>query len=45
MVTVYSDPKDGEYLSVISQPYGNPVQLPDPVGFTLDTEELKELTD
>ncbi|WP_372408591.1 Uma2 family endonuclease [Streptomyces luteireticuli] len=45
MVTVYSEPKDGEYLSILSRPYGESVQLPDPVGFTLDTEELKDFAD
>ncbi|MFI0739312.1 Uma2 family endonuclease [Streptomyces sp. NPDC021100] len=45
MVTVYSDPEDGTYLSSVSRPYGTPVALPDPVGFTLETEELKEFTD
>ncbi|MBH1936048.1 Uma2 family endonuclease [Streptomyces sp. AV19] len=44
MVTVYSKPWNGEYLSIRSRPYGESVRLPDPVGFTLPTEELKKAT-
>ncbi|MFF4217442.1 Uma2 family endonuclease [Streptomyces nondiastaticus] len=42
MVTVYSDPRTGKYLSRASCPYGDTVKLPDPVGVTLDTETLKD---
>ncbi|EMF01845.1 Uma2 family endonuclease [Streptomyces mobaraensis NBRC 13819 = DSM 40847] len=45
MVTVYSDPQDGTYLSSVSRPYGAPVSLPEPVDFTLETEELKDFAD
>jgi hypothetical protein len=29
----------------VSHPWGTPVELPDPVGITLDTEELKDYAD
>ncbi|MGI5338941.1 Uma2 family endonuclease [Streptomyces sp. CA-181903] len=45
MVTVYSDPEDGTYLSSVSRPYGAPVSLPEPVAFILETEELKDFAD
>lgn len=41
-VTVHSEPKDGSYRSLTTRPYGTPVELPAPVGVTLETEELKE---
>ncbi len=41
-VTVFSDPKDGQYQQTLSRPWGAPVELPAPVGFTLDTEKLKD---
>ncbi|MGW0310133.1 Uma2 family endonuclease [Streptomyces flavidovirens] len=41
-LTVYSDPKNGKYQQTRSYPYGADVELPAPVGFTLDTEELKD---
>lgn len=44
MVTVYSEPMNGKYLSRKSHPYGETVTLPDPVGITLATEELKDYT-
>ncbi len=44
-VTVYSDPEGGKYRSVTARPFGDAVELPDPVGFTLDTEKLKDFTD
>ncbi|MGK5732330.1 Uma2 family endonuclease [Streptomyces sp. URMC 124] len=44
MVTVYSDPRNGKYLSRVSHPYGDTVKLPDPVGITLATEKLKDYT-
>ncbi|MFF5966941.1 hypothetical protein ACFY64_25080 [Streptomyces collinus] len=42
---VYSEPKDGRYRQAASHPWGTPVELPAPVGFTLDTEELKDYAD
>ena len=42
---VYSEPKDGRYQQIVSHPWGTPVELPDPLGFTLDTEELKDYAD
>ncbi len=44
MVTVYSEPRNGKYLSRKSHPYGETVTLPDPVGVTLATEKLKDYT-
>jgi hypothetical protein len=44
-VVVHSEPKDGRYQRAPSYPWGDPVELPAPVGFTLDTEELKEYAD
>ena len=44
-VTVFSEPKDGRYQQAPSYPWGTPVDLPEPLGFTLDTQELKEYAD
>lgn len=44
-LVVYSEPKDSRYQQTLSHPWGTPVELPDPVGFTLDTEELKDYAD
>lgn len=44
-VTVFSEPKDGRYLHAPSYPWGSRVELPEPVGFTLDTEGLKDYAD
>ncbi|MFF3909432.1 Uma2 family endonuclease [Streptomyces sp. NPDC001848] len=44
-VTVFSEPKDGRYLQAPSYPWGSQVDLPDPVGFTLDPEGLKDYAD
>lgn len=41
-LTVYSEPKDGTYHQDASYPYGATVEIPDPVGITLETEELKD---
>ncbi|MFF5209473.1 Uma2 family endonuclease [Streptosporangium sp. NPDC000396] len=37
IVTVFSDPKGGEYQTVSRVAMGSPLHLPDPVDFTLDT--------
>lgn len=39
---VHSDPHDGTYTQTVPHPYGATVQLPDPVGITLETEKLKD---
>ncbi|WDV52582.1 Uma2 family endonuclease [Streptomyces coeruleorubidus] len=44
-VVVYSEPKDGRYQRTTSHPWGTRVDLPEPLGFTLDTEELKDYAD
>ncbi|MEV4438662.1 Uma2 family endonuclease [Streptomyces sp. NPDC049577] len=45
LVTVHAEPDGGTYRSLTSRPYGTPVELPAPVGFTLETEELKRFAD
>ncbi len=44
-VIVYSDPEGGVYRSVTSRAFGAVIELPDPVGFSLETEKLKDFTD
>ncbi|MBB4792414.1 Uma2 family endonuclease [Streptomyces nodosus] len=44
-VVVFSDPKGGSYQQSASSPWGSPVELPAPVSFTLNTEELKDYAD
>ena len=44
-VVVYSEPKESRYQQMVSHPWGTPVELPHPLGFTLDTEELKDYAD
>ncbi|MER0482554.1 Uma2 family endonuclease [Streptomyces sp. Edi2] len=41
-VAVHSEPDDGRYENVRTVRYGKKIHLPDPVGITLDTEQLKE---
>jgi Uma2 family endonuclease len=36
-VTVFSDPKDGEYLATARVPFGTPLRIPAPIDFLLDT--------
>lgn len=40
-VTVYSDPQGGKYRTGVTRAYGYSVDVPGPVGFTLETEILK----
>ncbi|MFI9099769.1 Uma2 family endonuclease [Streptomyces fildesensis] len=40
-VTVFSEPEDGEYRSRTARPFGAVVEIPAPVGITLETEKLK----
>ncbi|WP_248844373.1 Uma2 family endonuclease [Streptomyces hirsutus] len=44
-VVVHSEPKDGRYRQSRSYPWGATVELPPPVGITLDTERLKDYAD
>ncbi|MGW1500822.1 Uma2 family endonuclease [Streptomyces mirabilis] len=44
-VVVFSEPKDGRYQQSRSYPWGSVVELPAPVGITLNTEELKNYAD
>ncbi|MEO3978366.1 Uma2 family endonuclease [Streptomyces sp. CAU 1734] len=41
-LVVHSEPKDGTYLQAPSFSYGEDVELPGPVGFTLHTDKLKD---
>jgi len=41
-VIVYSEPDGGTYRARTSHPFGSVVELPDPVGITLETEKLKD---
>jgi Uma2 family endonuclease len=40
---VYSRPVDGRYSTIVRLPFGTPVELPEPVGVTLETDRLKDL--
>ncbi|GAA2145273.1 Uma2 family endonuclease [Kitasatospora kazusensis] len=40
-VAVRSDPRGGRYRTTVTRAYGDPVDLPAPVGFRLETELLK----
>ncbi|MEU2265670.1 Uma2 family endonuclease [Streptomyces olindensis] len=45
-ITLYSDPEPGEgYRSTIRKSFGAKLSLPEPLGITLDTEELKQYAD
>lgn len=44
-VTVLTEPEKGTYRSATTRPFGAVVELPEPVGFALDTEKLKEYAD
>ncbi|GAB2973504.1 Uma2 family endonuclease [Streptomyces pseudoechinosporeus] len=39
------DPEKGKYDSVTSRAFGVAIDLPDPIGFTLETDGLKEFAD
>lgn len=41
-VSLYSDPDGTRYEDVRTVPYGKSLHLPDPVGITLETEQLKD---
>ncbi|MHA5052748.1 hypothetical protein [Streptomyces sp. SD15] len=44
-MTVCADPEGGAYRSLTTRAFGSMMELPDPVGFTLDTEKLKDFAD
>ncbi|MEU0693700.1 Uma2 family endonuclease [Streptomyces niveus] len=44
-LTVHAEPKNGEYRSTRTYDFGDVVQVPDPVGITLETEKLKDYVD
>lgn len=41
-MVVHSEPDDGRYETVHTVPFGKTLHLPDPVGITLETEQLKD---
>jgi hypothetical protein len=41
-LVVHSKPERGKYQSLRAWAYGDVVEFPDPVGITLETEELKQ---
>ncbi|MEU3373997.1 Uma2 family endonuclease [Streptomyces sp. NPDC006711] len=41
-VSVYSEPDGHRYASVRTLPFGRDLELPEPVGITLQTEQLKD---
>lgn len=41
-VVLHSDPRRGDYATTTAVPIGDPLDLPEPFGFTLDTAELVE---
>ncbi|MFJ7998826.1 Uma2 family endonuclease [Streptomyces sp. NPDC096310] len=43
-LVVYTDPRQGAYMSRHTYRYGETVKLPAPVGITLETEKLKDYT-
>ncbi|MFI5805771.1 Uma2 family endonuclease [Streptomyces sp. NPDC051561] len=40
-VLVHSEPDSGTYAHLVRRPFGRTIELPDPVGFALETEPLK----
>ncbi|MFE2167243.1 Uma2 family endonuclease [Streptomyces sp. NPDC059447] len=42
LVSVHSEPDGQRYEHVVTVPFGKDVELPDPVGITLQTEPLKD---
>lgn len=44
-ITVHSEPEDGKYRSLTARPFGAVIEIPDPVGITLETEKLKDFAD
>lgn len=44
-LTVHAEPKNGEYRSTRTYDFGDAVELPAPVGITLETEKLKDYAD
>ncbi|MER5729161.1 Uma2 family endonuclease [Streptomyces sp. NPDC002138] len=44
-LTVYSEPQDGRYVQDPAFAYGETVEIPDPVGIRLATEELKDFAE
>lgn len=39
-VTLFSEPKDDDYVADVRVPFGRPLALPEPFAFELDTSEL-----
>ncbi|MFC0601099.1 Uma2 family endonuclease [Streptomyces palmae] len=41
-ITVHSRPEGGTYRRAVKQPFGETIEIPAPVGFTLGTEKLRD---
>lgn len=41
-VTLFSDPEDGRYTSIIKVPFGKEIHLPEPFDLTLDTGDFPQ---
>ncbi|CAM5634924.1 hypothetical protein SSPIM334S_03104 [Streptomyces spiroverticillatus] len=41
-VLVHSEPDNGTYAHLLRRPFGRTVELPEPLGFALETEPLKQ---
>ncbi len=39
-VVLHTEPRDGDYRAHVQVPFGKSLELPDPFGFTLDTESF-----
>ncbi|GAA3052759.1 hypothetical protein GCM10020000_37930 [Streptomyces olivoverticillatus] len=44
-LTVHTEPEGGKYCNIVTRSFGARVEIPDPVGVVLETEELKEFAD
>lgn len=44
-VAVHSEPADGRYRVRVSRPFGDRIEIPAPVGFVMDTEDLRDFAD
>lgn len=42
---VHTEPEGGQYDKITAGPYGTSFELPDPAGFTLRTDGVKEFVD
>ncbi len=40
MVTLFSEPENEDYLRLVRRSFGDPLSLPEPFAFELDTTDL-----